>query len=83
MPTVKDFGGFKIRMYFHDHNPPHVHIDSADRNALVSIMDGNVFAGEIDTKYRDEALGMDCGEPRSPDEKVAGISGLSALREWS
>src|SRR5712691_8107910 len=24
MPTVKDFGGYKITLYAEDHNPPHV-----------------------------------------------------------
>jgi hypothetical protein len=30
MPEIKRFGGFKILMFFHDENPPHVHIKGPD-----------------------------------------------------
>lgn len=56
MPLIKDFGGFRIRMYFGDHNPPHCHIDSADYAALVSIENAAVFEGAIDPSFRKEAL---------------------------
>jgi hypothetical protein len=48
MPTLQDFGSFQIRMYFRDHNPPHVHVVSPDEAALVRIADGTVIRGEID-----------------------------------
>lgn len=47
MPTLKDFGGFVIQMYFNDHNPPHVHVASPDETALVKIADGGLLAGSI------------------------------------
>ena len=47
MPVLKDFGGYQIRMYFRDHNPPHVHVVSANETALVSITDGSVIRGSI------------------------------------
>lgn len=56
MPVLKDFGGFQIMMYFHDHNPPHVHVESADFRALVSIEDAGIFDGSIDAKFRRDAL---------------------------
>lgn len=56
MPAIKDFGGFKIRMFFHDHNPPHVHVMGPEFQALVSIIDGAVFAGAIPSAFRQGAL---------------------------
>lgn len=56
MPPVKDFGGFRIVMYFEDHNPPHVHVVSADFEGLVSIRDGAVFRGSIPDRQRRKTL---------------------------
>lgn len=56
MPVLVDFGGFEIRMYFHDENPPHVHVDSSDYSAKVRIKDQVVYVGEIDPKFRNQAL---------------------------
>lgn len=56
MPTLKDFGGFAIVMYFRDHKPPHVHVVTPDESALVAIADCAIFAGTIDAKFREDAL---------------------------
>ena len=56
MPTIKDFGGFKIVMYFHDRHLPHVHVVSTDFEALVSIAEGVIYDGSIPPKYRRTAL---------------------------
>lgn len=56
MPIVAEFGAYKIAMYFHDHNPPHVHVFAADFEGLVSIVDGGILAGSIPPKYRRDAL---------------------------
>ena len=47
MPTVADFGAFKITMYFGDHNPPHFHVVSADFAAKVRIDDLTILAGSL------------------------------------
>ena len=47
MPTLQSFGNFEIRVYFTDHNPPHVQGVSRDGAALVRISDGAVMRGEI------------------------------------
>jgi hypothetical protein len=57
MPVIQRFDGFVIRMYFEDHNPPHVHVVGPDFEALVSIGDLAVFAGAIPPKFDREALG--------------------------
>jgi hypothetical protein len=47
MPLLKDFGSFHIRMYFRDHNPPHVHAVSPDETVLLAIADGSIVRGAI------------------------------------
>jgi hypothetical protein len=47
MPTIKNFGGFRITMYFEDHNPPHFHIVSPTQEAVVEIATFTVIAGAM------------------------------------
>ena len=47
MPTIKNFGGFRITMYFEDHNPPHFHIVSPTQEAVVEIATLTVIAGAM------------------------------------
>lgn len=56
MPTIKDFGGYKIVIYAEDHNPPHVHVIGPDFQAKVRISDAVVIAGAIPSSRRREAL---------------------------
>jgi hypothetical protein len=56
MPTVKDFGGYRVTLYAEDHNPPHVHVIGPDFQAKVRIADAKVFAGAIPPRHRREAL---------------------------
>jgi hypothetical protein len=56
MPTIQDFGAYKITMYAEDHNPPHVHVIGPDFQAVVRIADAGVFAGAIPVRHRREAV---------------------------
>ena len=56
MPVIQRFNGYVIRMYFEDHNPPHVHVVGPDFEALVAIEDQVILAGEIPNQHRREAL---------------------------
>lgn len=56
MPTVKDFGEYKVTLYAADHNPPHVHVIGPDFQAKVRIADAEVIAGAIPPRHRREAL---------------------------
>jgi len=50
MPTISMFYGIIIYLYFYDderHHVPHVHAKYQGRDASVSIIDGEVLAGEI------------------------------------
>ena len=56
MPAIKNFGAFKIVMYFEDENPPHVHVVAATFEAKVRIADAKVFRGSIPTAHQRQAL---------------------------
>ena len=56
MPVMHRFDGYVICMYFEDHNPPHVHVVGPDFEALVTIEDAILFAGDLPTRCRREAL---------------------------
>jgi len=56
MPTVKNFGSYRIMLFAEDHNPPHVHVIGPDFQAKVRIRDAAVFVGTIPPRHRREAL---------------------------
>jgi len=47
MPTIAEFYGIAIRMFFADHNPPHFHARYGRATALVRIGDGSILSGEL------------------------------------
>lgn len=47
MPTISQFYGIVIRMYYDDHAPPHFHAYYGDRSAIVSIDGTQVLAGKL------------------------------------
>ena len=49
MPTLATFSTFVIRMYFEDHNPPHVHA------AKMAIADSRVIRGALPARVEREA----------------------------
>lgn len=55
MPTVKDFGRFRIRVYYGDHNPPHFHIVGPDFAAQVAFSDLSVLNGDVPADVLREA----------------------------
>ena len=56
MPTVKNFGSYRIMLFAEDHNPPHVHVIGRDFQAKVRIRDAAISVGAIPSRYRREAL---------------------------
>lgn len=53
MPIISMFYGILIRMYLLDnqhHNLPHIHSRYAEYEASISILDGEVLAGELPRK---------------------------------
>jgi hypothetical protein len=50
MPNVVSFSGIKINMYNGDHRPPHIHAVYNEFEALITIEDASVYAGELPAK---------------------------------
>jgi hypothetical protein len=40
MPTILRQDGFAVRLYFNDHDPPHVHVFKAGGQAKIALGDG-------------------------------------------
>jgi hypothetical protein len=55
MPEIKRFSSFKVQMFFHDENPPHVHIKGADYAAKIRISNGDLLAGHAPNRVLREA----------------------------
>ena len=49
MPTISMFYGILIRMYYEDHNPPHIHAIYGDNQACYTF-EGVAFKGELPKK---------------------------------
>ncbi len=47
MPTIHNFGSFRITMYFGDPNPPHFHVAGSDISAKIRIDDLEIMAGDL------------------------------------
>ena len=54
MPEISRFYGIVIRMYWDDHNPPHLHAEYSGDEALIDIATRAVIAGRL----RPRALGL-------------------------
>lgn len=62
MPTIKDFGSFKIYMYFEDHGVPHFHVLCADFHASVAIDDFAILTGDVPAKAYNRATKWAAGK---------------------
>ena len=47
MPTIAQFYGIVIQMFFNDHNPPHFHARYGRSRAIIRISDGELIAGDL------------------------------------
>ena len=47
MPTIAYFLGISVRMFFNDHDPPHVHVRYQGFRARVLISTGDVVDGKL------------------------------------
>jgi hypothetical protein len=47
MPTISEFFGIVIRMYYDDHGPPHFHAYYGDQAALISIETLELIEGSL------------------------------------
>lgn len=51
MPTISMFYGILIRMYYDDHNPPHIHAIYNDTEAVYEL-NGTLIEGKLPNKQR-------------------------------
>ncbi len=56
MPILSMFFGIVIRMYYDDHNPPHMHVEYQGQKAVIDFR-GNILYGDISSKT---ALRLTC-----------------------
>jgi len=49
MPIVSIFFGIVVRMYYDDHNSPHVHVEYQDSKAVLDFQ-GNVLKGGLSSR---------------------------------
>lgn len=49
MPEICRFFGIIIRMFYEDHNPPHIHAEFQGNKALVDF-NGNVIKGDMGSR---------------------------------
>jgi len=47
MPTISEFFGILIRMYYDDHNPPHFHVIYGEHEAQISIKTLEILKGKL------------------------------------
>lgn len=50
MPTISQFYGIDIRMYFNDKHGPHFHAVYAEDEALIGILNGQVLDGNLPSR---------------------------------
>ena len=49
MPVVSTFFGIVIRMYYDEHNPPHIHVEYQGNKAVLDFF-GNVLRGDLKSR---------------------------------
>ncbi len=56
VPTISEFYGILIRMYFADHSPPHFHALYAEHEAMVDIQTLAVIKGDLPRRAKSLVL---------------------------
>jgi hypothetical protein len=56
MPTISRFYGISIRLFYHDHAPPHFHAVYGDDELIVAIMPISILHGEAPGRVRSLVL---------------------------
>ncbi len=57
MPSICEFMGIKIYIYYDEHNPPHIHVIGAGIEAVLSINDGSVREGALPPRLKKVVAG--------------------------
>jgi len=90
MPTISEFYGIVIQMFFADHNPPHFHARYGNARALVRISDGEIVQGRLPptaarlvkdwalARREDLEQNWRCGQVHQTMQRIAGLDGEGA-----
>jgi len=49
MPIISRFFGIVIRMFYDEHNPPHIHVEYQSRKVLLDFW-GNIIRGDLKSR---------------------------------
>jgi hypothetical protein len=49
MPIISIFFGIIIRMYYDEHNPPHIHVEYQGNKAILDFQ-GNILKGDLKSR---------------------------------
>jgi len=49
MPIISKFFGIVVRMFYDEHNPPHIHVEHQNKKALFDFS-GNILRGDLDSR---------------------------------
>jgi hypothetical protein len=50
VPTICTFSGIVIRMFFNDHEPPHIHVLAGGLQARIAIANGEPIDGSLPSR---------------------------------
>ena len=49
MPIISKFFGIVIRMFYDEHNPPHIHVEYQNNKAVLDFY-GNIIRGDLESR---------------------------------
>lgn len=49
MPEISRFFGIIVRMFFEEHNPPHIHVEYQGHKAVMDLA-GNIMVGDLGSR---------------------------------
>ena len=49
MPVISRFFGIVVRMYYDEHNPPHIHAEYRNNKAVIDFR-GNILKGDLKSR---------------------------------
>ena len=49
MPIISKFFGVAVRMFYDEHNPPHIHVEYQNKKAIFDFS-GNILRGDLQSK---------------------------------
>lgn len=52
MPIIAAFLGMIVRVYHSDHNPPHIHVQYGDYEAIFEIKSGRILYGKLSPRLQ-------------------------------